>query len=217
MFSGPHRKLPWQSQQAWRECSDGKLLHRLEAYKKLLAIPEINYVILATPPHFRPAHLKGCNRSGQECIHRKPCAVDAPACAPSWKLANSRRKRIWIVSGTQRRHLKSYNETIKRIQDGALGELVYGSCYWNGGVIWTIDRKPRCPTWKWQLRDWGYFTGSAVITLSSNTCIISTSCAGSSARRRKSHGVGGRQARPNHPNFGHIYDHFAVELNTPTG
>src|SRR6185295_2892145 len=29
-----------------------------DAYEKLLAVPDINYVILATPPHFRPMHLK---------------------------------------------------------------------------------------------------------------------------------------------------------------
>src|SRR6185436_9202428 len=114
-----------------------------DAYKKLLAIPEINYVILATPPHFRPAHLKAAIEAGKNAFIEKPCAVDAPgvrAVMEAGKLAKE--KSLGIVAGTQRRHQKSYNETIKRNPDGALGGLVYGSCYWNGGVIWTIDRKP---------------------------------------------------------------------------
>ena len=74
----------------------------------------------------------------------------------SGKLAKA--KNLGIVSGTQRRHLKSYNECIKRIHDGEIGELMYGTCYWNGGVIWTIDRKPEMTDMEWQLRNWNYFT-----------------------------------------------------------
>ncbi|MGC3957992.1 MAG: Gfo/Idh/MocA family oxidoreductase [Verrucomicrobiota bacterium] len=49
-----------------------------DGYKKLLAIPEINYVILATPPHFRPTHLKAAIEAGKHCFIEKPCAVDGP-------------------------------------------------------------------------------------------------------------------------------------------
>jgi predicted dehydrogenase len=190
-----------------------------DGYKKLLAIPEINYVILATPPHFRPAHLKAAVEAGKHSFIEKPCAVDAPGVRTvmaAGKLAAQ--KNLGIVSGTQRRHLKSYNETIKRIQDGALGELVYGACYWNGGVIWTIDRTPEMTDLEWQLRNWGYFTwlsGDHIVEQHLHNLDIMRWVIGQTPV--KAMALGGRQARPNHPNFGHIYDHFAVEFEYANG
>lgn len=190
-----------------------------EAYKKLLAIPEINYVILATPPHFRPAHLMAAVQAGKNCFIEKPCAVDGPGVRmvmEAGKLAKE--KNLGIVSGTQRRHMKGYNETIKRIQDGAIGELVYGSCSWNGGVIWTIDRKPEMTDMEWQMRNWGYFTwlsGDHIVEQHLHNIDIMRWVIGKTPV--KAMALGGRQARPNHPNYGHIYDHFAVEFEYANG
>src|SRR5512140_519732 len=46
-----------------------------DAYKQLLAVPEVNYVILATPPHFRPLHLQAAIAAGKNAFIEKPCAV----------------------------------------------------------------------------------------------------------------------------------------------
>lgn len=190
-----------------------------DAYQKLLAIPEINYVILATPPHFRPVHLKAAITAGKHCFIEKPCAVDAPgvrAVMEAGKLAKE--KNLGIVSGTQRRHLKSYNECIKRIHDGEIGELMYGTCYWNGGVIWTIDRKPEMSDLEWQMRNWGYFTwlgGDHIVEQHLHNIDIMRWVIGQTPV--KAMALGGRQARPNHPNYGHIYDHFAVEFEYANG
>jgi predicted dehydrogenase len=190
-----------------------------DGYKKLLAIPEINYVILATPPHFRPMHLMAAIQAGKHCFIEKPCAVDAPGVRlvmAAGRLAQQ--KNLGIVSGTQRRHLKSYNECIKRIQDGALGDLVYGSCYWNGGVIWTIDRTPEMSDLEWQMRNWNYFTwlsGDHIVEQHLHNLDVMRWVIGQNPV--KAMALGGRQARPNHPNSGHIYDHFAVEFEYANG
>jgi myo-inositol 2-dehydrogenase / D-chiro-inositol 1-dehydrogenase len=190
-----------------------------DAYKKVLAITDVNYVILATPPHFRPAHLKAAVEAGKHCFIEKPCAVDAPGVRTVMEAGKlAQQKNLGIVSGTQRRHLKSYNEAIKRIQDGALGEIVYGSCYWNGGVIWTIDRKPEMSDMEWQLRNWGYFTwlgGDHIVEQHLHNLDIMRWVIGQAPVRAMA--LGGRQARPNHPNYGHIYDHFAVEFEYANG
>ena len=190
-----------------------------EAHQKLLAIPEINYVILATPPHFRPVHLKAAIEAGKHCFIEKPCAVDAPGVRmvmEAGKLAAQ--KNLGIVSGTQRRHLKSYNECIKRIQDGEIGELLYGTCHWDGGVVWTIDRKPEMSDLEWQMRNWPYFTwlsGDHIVEQHLHNLDVMRWVIG--ATPVKAMALGGRQARPNHPNYGHIYDHFAVEFEYANG
>ncbi len=126
-----------------------------DAYKKVLAMDEVSYVILATPPYYRPAHLAACIDAGKHVFMEKPVAVDPVGIrriiAAGEKAAG---KNLSIVAGTQRRHQKSYIETIKRIQDGAIGDLVGGQVYWNGGALWYRKREAGWSDMDWMVRDW---------------------------------------------------------------
>jgi predicted dehydrogenase len=187
-----------------------------DGYQQLLAIPEINYVILATPPHFRPMHLKAAIEAGKHAFVEKPVAVDGPGVRLVLEAGElARQKNLGILAGTQRRHLRSYNETIKRIQDGAIGEITYGRCYWNGGEIWVIDREAGWSDMEWQLRNWNYFTwlaGDHIVEQHVHNLDIMNWVIG--AHPIKATALGGRQARTAERN-GHIYDHFAVEFQYP--
>jgi predicted dehydrogenase len=190
-----------------------------DAYKQVLAIPEINYIILAAPPHFRPAQLMAAIRAGKHVFAEKPFAVDVPGVRTvieAGKLAQQ--KSLGIAGGTQRRHMKSYQETIQRIHDGAIGELVYAKCYWNGGQIWVIDRQDDWSDMEWQLRNWNYFTwlsGDHIVEQHVHNLDIMNWVLGAHPIRAIS-GLGGRQVRTG-DRHGHIYDHFAVEFEYPGG
>lgn len=189
-----------------------------DAYQKLLAVPEINYVILATPPHFRPVHLKAAIEAGKHVFMEKPAAVDGPGVRLVLEAGQlARQKNLGIAAGTQRRHQRNYNETIRRIHDGALGEIIYGCAYWNGGEIWVVDRQPGWSDMEWQLRNWNYFTwlsGDHIVEQHVHNLDIMNWVLG--AHPLKATGLGGRQARTK-PVHGHIYDHFAVEFEYPNG
>ncbi len=190
-----------------------------DAYKHLLAIPKINYVILATPPHFRPVQLEAAIEAGKNVFMEKPAAVDAPGVRTvieAGKLAKL--KGLGIAAGTQRRHMKCYRETIKRIQDGAIGRITHAKCYWNGGEIWVIKKKPQWSDIEWQLRNWNYFTwlgGDHIVEQHVHNLDIINWVLGSHPIKAVS-GLGGRQVRTN-PEHGHIFDHFAVEYEYPHG
>jgi predicted dehydrogenase len=189
-----------------------------EAYQKLLAVPEINYVILATPPHFRHIHLKAAIAAGKNAFIEKPCAVDGYGIKQVLEAGElAKQKHLGIVAGTQRRHMRSYNEGIKRLHDGAIGELLYGRAYWNGGVIWVVERQPGWSDMEWQLRNWNYFTwlsGDHIVEQHvHNLDILNWAL---DAHPVKALALGGRQARPS-PSYGHIYDHFAVEFEYANG
>ena len=80
-----------------------------DAYQKLLEIPEINYVILATPPHFRQLHLRATIEAGKNVFIEKPAAVDAAgirSIIESGELA--KQKGLTIGAGTQRRRDNAY-------------------------------------------------------------------------------------------------------------
>jgi predicted dehydrogenase len=189
-----------------------------DAYQKLLAVPEVNYVILATPPHFRPMHVKAAIEAGKHVFMEKPGAVDGPGVRLLLEAGElARQKNLGIVAGTQRRHERKYNETIKRIHDGAIGDIVYACAYWNGGEIWVIERQPGWSDLEWQLRNWNYFTwlgGDHIVEQHVHNLDIMNWLIGT--HPVKATALGGRQARTAQVN-GHIYDHFAVEFEYESG
>jgi len=198
--------------------ADERCFVGFDAYKKLLGVPEVNYVIMATPPHFRSIHLRAAIEAGKNAFIEKPVAVDGPGVRQVMEAGElARQKNLGIVAGTQRRHMRSYSETIKRLQDGAIGELLCGRAYWNGGVIWVVERQPGWSDMEWQLRNWNYFTwlgGDHIVEQHvHNLDIINWVF---DAHPVKALALGGRQARPNQ-SYGHIYDHFAVEYEYANG
>ena len=194
-------------------CFDG-----FDGYQKLLAVPEINYVIHATNPHFRPLHVKAAVTAGKNVFMEKPGAVDSPGVRTlleAYEIAIQ--KNLGIAAGTQRRHRPSYVETVKRIQDGEIGEIECLRCYWNGGVIWVIEKTDAMSDMEWQLRNWNYFTwtgGDHIVEQHVHNLDIMNWVMGT--HPIKAYGMGGRQAR-RHPIHGNIYDHFAVEYEYPNG
>jgi predicted dehydrogenase len=200
------------------ELPDDHCFVGFDGYKKLLELPDVNYVILATPPHFRPMHLKAAIEAGKHVFMEKPAAVDGPGVRMVIEAGElAKQKGLGIVAGTQRRHQTSYIETIKRIKDGAIGDFLYGTAYWNGGVIWVVPRQPDWSDMEWQLRNWNYFTwlgGDHIVEQHVHNLDIMYWVLGKLPI--KAHGMGGRQARPN-KDYGHIYDHFAVEFEYEDG
>ena len=189
-----------------------------DACQRLLSVPEINYVILATPPHFRPMHLKAAIEAGKNVFMEKPVAVDGPGIRTVLAAGElAKQKGLGIAAGTQRRHMRGYNETIKRLHDGEIGEILYGRAYWNGGTIWVMDRQSGWSDMEWQLRNWNYFTwlsGDHIVEQHvHNLDIINWTL---NDHPIKASAMGGRQARPG-PAQGHIYDHFAVEYEYANG
>jgi predicted dehydrogenase len=190
-----------------------------DAYRKLLAVPDVNYVILATPPHFRPMQLKAAVEAGKNVFMEKPAAVDVPGVRMVMEAGRlAAQKGVGIAAGTQRRHEFDYRETVKRIRDGALGEIVYGRCYWNGGEIWVVKRKPGWSDMEWQLRNWNYFTwlsGDHIVEQHVHNLDIMNWALGAHPVRTVA-AVGGRQVRTSE-HHGYIFDHFAVEFEYPNG
>ncbi len=190
-----------------------------DAYKKLLDVSEVNYVIQATPPHFRPLHLMAAIEAGKHVFIEKPAAVDPVGAKLIMKAGElAKQKGLGIVAGTQRRHERKYEETIKRLHEGAIGDIVYAKCYWNGGEIWVIEHDPKFSDMEWQLRNWNYFTwlaGDHIVEQHVHNLDVMNWVLGTHPIKAVS-GLGGRQVRTD-PKFGNIFDHFAVEFEYPGG
>ncbi len=189
----------------------------LDAYKKLMALDDINLVILATPPGFRPIQLTEAIRQGKNVFMEKPVAV----CPAGIKMVieaseQAEQKGLGIVAGTQRRHQFEYVETMKRVLDGAIGEVVTAQCYWNMGGLWCHERQANESDVEWQIRNWLYFTwlSGDHITEQHVHNIDVVNWAFGDVLPETVHGIGGRQYRTD-PKYGHIFDHFGIEFNYP--
>lgn len=195
---------------------DNRCFTGLGAYKELLAADGIDMVILATPPGFRPIHFAAAVAAGKHIFTEKPVAVCAAGLRKMMESAAiSVTKKLSVVAGTQRRHEPRYVETMKRIHDGAIGEIVSAQCYWNMGGLWVKPREPGQSDVEWQLRNWLYFTwlsGDHIVEQHvHNLDVINWAFR---ALPEQVHAVGGRQFRTG-PEFGNIYDHFGSEFFYP--
>ncbi len=186
-----------------------------DAYKDVLAT-DANYVILATPPGFRPVHLEAAVAASKNVFTEKPVAVDGPGIRKCLEVhETARSKGLGIAAGTQRRHQTGYLETLGRIQDGAIGKMVAGRCAWNQGFLWKKDREPQWTDVEWQLRNWLYFTwlsGDHIVEQHvHNLDVVNWALGG---HPLVAHGMGGRQVRTG-PEWGHIFDHFSIDYEYP--
>lgn len=198
--------------------TDDRCFTGLDAYKQVLA-SGVDMVILATPPGFRPIHFKAAVEAGKHVFMEKPVATDAPGIREvlaAAELASS--KNLSVVAGTQRRHQLSYLETIKRIHDGAIGEILGGQIYWNGGGVGNgTGPIPATPTVEWQIRHWYFFTwlsGDHITEQHVHNIDVANWVMG--AHPESALGVGGRSQRTA-AIYGQIFDHFATDFTYPGG
>ncbi|MEB2778807.1 Gfo/Idh/MocA family protein [Algoriphagus persicinus] len=127
-----------------------------DAYKH--AIAQADVVILATPPGFRPMHFEEAVKQGKQIFMEKPVAVDAAGIRKVLKAAEeAKAKKLNVVVGLQRHYQANYIETIKRIHNGDIGDIINGQVYWNDGGVWVRERQPGQTEMEYQMRNWYYF------------------------------------------------------------
>ncbi|MCH9657014.1 MAG: Gfo/Idh/MocA family oxidoreductase [Planctomycetes bacterium] len=182
-----------------------------DAFEKLLST-NVDVVLLATPPHFRPAHLKKAIEAGKHVFAEKPVAVDAPGVRSVLETCQlARQKRISIMSGLMLRYSRAMQETMSRIHEGQLGRIVTLQTNYNINGLWSHPRKPEWSEMEWQLRNWYYFTwlsGGQLVEQHVHGLDL-MSWAMQNEYPIKCFGLGGRQSRTD-PLYGHIFDHHAI-------
>lgn len=216
----------WSCSREWKHADQVKVTPEtaftgFDAYKKVIG-SGVDLVILAGPPAFRPIHLKAAIEAGKNVFMEKPVAVD-PAGIRS-VLASSeeaKRKGLAIVAGTQRRHQPSYIEVMKRVRDGAIGEVLAGEAYWNGGCVrhygFYHERQPGWTDMEYVLRNWYYYSwlsGDHIVEQHVHNLDVINWAMGSPPVEALS--CGGRQWRVE-PQYGNIYDHFGTRYRYPNG
>ena len=190
----------------------------LDGYEKLVN-SGVDVVLLATPPGFRPLHLRAAVEAKKHLFVEKPVSTDAPGVRhvlESVKMAKE--KNLNLVAGFCWRYANHIVETFDKIQDGAIGNIVnyYGTYY-------TTPVKPMPPAsdrpadmsdMEWQVKNWYNFSwlcGDSLVEQAVHT-VDKVAWAFNDQPPISCVAVGGRQIPAE---GGNIYDHFEVNYLYP--
>jgi predicted dehydrogenase len=186
----------------------------LDAYKQVID-SDVDVVIIATPPYFRPYHFQYATEKGKHSFLEKPVCVDATGYRLIVATAKQAQlKNLCVITGTQRRHQRSYVESYQKIMDGIIGEITGGVVYWNGGKLWHRDRQAGWSDCEWMIKDWvnwKWLSGDHIVEQHVHNIDVFTWFTG--LKPVKAVGFGSRQRRVT----GDQYDNFSVDFTMENG
>jgi myo-inositol 2-dehydrogenase/D-chiro-inositol 1-dehydrogenase len=197
----------------------------LDAYKHAIN-SGADVILLATPPHFRPMQFEAAVKAGKHIFAEKPLATD-PAGVRRFMAANeeAKKKGIMVAIGLQRRHDPRYVETVKKVENGALGDVLFMRVYWNSGGLWVRPRAQFASEnghdpseMEYQINNWYYFTwlsGDHIVEQHIHNLDVGNWLRGDK-HPISAQGMGGRQVRTG-KEYGQIFDHHFIEYTYDDG
>ncbi|MCB1097088.1 MAG: Gfo/Idh/MocA family oxidoreductase, partial [Verrucomicrobiae bacterium] len=185
----------------------------------MLALDEIDAVSIIVPNKFHAPLSIQALEAGKHVFCEKPVAVDAPGVRSVMEtVEKARGKNLSIVSGLCWRYDYGVRETIGRLLDGAVGDIVAIQENYNAGTLWSFPRQPGWSDMEYQMRNWLYYTwlsGDHNVEQHIHSLDKALWLMGDEPPAAAM-GLGGRQVRTD-PLFGNIFDHHAVCYEYPNG
>jgi myo-inositol 2-dehydrogenase/D-chiro-inositol 1-dehydrogenase len=186
-----------------------------DAYKKLMAIVDLDVVILATPPQFRPDHFLEAVLNNKHVFMEKPVAVDAVGIRSVITTARKAQAiGLNVVTGTQRRHQEDYIECYKQVMGGAIGRITSAKAFWNQEHVWFRMRETGWNDMEYMIRNWNNFCwlcGDHILDTHVHNIDVINWFMGKYPE--KAIGYGGRHRRVT----GDQYDFFSVDFDYGNG
>ncbi len=205
--------------QGWKDAidvADDHVFAGLDGYKKAVAL-DVDMIVTATPPGFRPVHYKAAIQAGKHVFMEKPCCVDAPGYRSLLETnAAADKKGLKVGVGLQRHHDKGYVNGIAQIHDGKFGDLILLQAWWNGGDIWWRDGKEGWSEMRKQVNNWYHYvwlSGDNICEQHIHNLDVCNWAKG--AHPIKANGMGGDQVRRKNFPQTQIFDHHFVEFTYP--
>ncbi|MGE5294029.1 MAG: Gfo/Idh/MocA family protein [Solirubrobacterales bacterium] len=192
----------------------------LDAYQKVID-SGVDVVLLASPPGFRPQHLKAAVEAGKHVFCEKPMATDAPGVRSVMEsAAKAKEKNLALVAGFCWRYHLARRAFYEKIHQGAIGKVRAIYATYLASPVKPMPPANTRPAGmsdvEWQVANWYNFTWLSGDGLVEQAChsIDKIAWAMNGVLPLKAVGTGGRQF-PN--NEGNIFDHIDVFYEFPEG
>jgi hypothetical protein len=179
----------------------------------------VDVVLLALPTFFHPQYLKACVDAGKHVFCEKIHAVDAPGVRLVLEAGEAARAQgLSIVSGLAWRYDTGAVETMKRVHDGAIGQIVSIEETCNTGSLRSRPRQPGWTEMQYQIQDWyNFFWLSCDLPgLNAVHNLDKAAWAMHDQPPLRCWGMGGRQTRVG-PQYGDAWDHHTTVFEYSDG
>ena len=189
-----------------------------DAYRKAIDCLRPGDVALLTGyTAWRPVHLDYAVEKGVHVFMEKPFAVDPPAVRRIIKAGEAAdKKKLKIGAGLMCRHSQARQQLIKRIRDGAMGQIQLIRAYRMGGGGQLRPRPANQNELLWQIaRRTAFFWASGSLFDELTIHQIDEVCWIKDAWPVAAHGIGGRA--PNNKSVGQNLDSYAIEYTFADG
>lgn len=194
---------------------DANCLTGFDAYKRVIELSDM--VCIANGAKFHPLHSLAAIQAGRHVFVEKPHGIDPYTVKMMRRACElARKKKLSIVSGLHSRYHPGYAETVKRIHDGEIGDIVSIEENFLRAPYGVTDRKPGLTELQWQCSTQYHFrwlSGDDVPqSLVHN--MDRARWALKNALPIKCHGLGGRSSMTE-PIYGDVFDHHSVIYEFP--
>jgi predicted dehydrogenase len=189
----------------------------MDAFQRAMdTVDKGSVVLLATPPAFRPLHVEYAVSKDLHIFMEKSFAVDAPGIRRILKCgAEAQRKNLKVATGLRCRHDAALEEAVKKIHDGAIGDI---RMCWAYRMHGPVGDRPREASWNemaYQIANFAGFTwlnGSFIVDWVIHN--IDNCCWVKNDWPVSVQGMGGRQVRLDPDQ---LFDHYGAEYTFSDG
>lgn len=189
----------------------------LDAYEKAVN-SDVDAVLLCTSPGFRPTHFEAAVKAGKHVFMEKPIATDAPGVRRIMAASEEAKKKgLAVAVGHHLRHEKKHYEVVRRVHEGAIGDLKFLRVFYDSDGVGIYPRQPGETELQYQVRNWYYFVwlgGDHIVEQHVHDIDVGNWFA--QGHPVEAEGMGGRQVRMG-KDVGEIFDHHAVEFTYANG
>lgn len=192
------------------EMTDAQIFTGFDAYLRVLE--HVDVVLLATPPGFRPQHLRAAVEAGKHVFCEKPVAVDAPGIRSVLESARiAKENSTSLASGFCWRAYMPKRAVYEQIHSGAIGDVKMIFADYLTGELWSKKAQAGWSDLDFQVRNWLYWnqlSGDFIVEQAVHS-IDKMMWAKKDEVPLHATALGGRQVRTD-AKYGNVYDHFGV-------
>ena len=177
----------------------------LDGYKKMLE--QVDAVAIHSPPFFHVQQAIDAVKARKHVLIAKPVAIDVAGCETIRQLAkDAAAKGIVVLADVQCRGDEFFQEGMKRIHSGGIGDLMFGECHYEADLIPLQSEAD--DTAEGRLKNWIRHRDLAGDIITEQNIHALDIVSWAFGRPTRISGICGRGGRPD--NVGDVSDHYSI-------